>query len=132
MSGIIYLASDSLSCFAISFFSGFLIDLDHLVDYYSHTGFNFRVKHFFVWCRSREFEYLTVFFHSLECLFLLWLAILFFGLGKFWVSLAIGFSQHMFFDLVFNRSFLKTHKFYFLTLRLLKGFRIGDFVQKKI
>ena len=34
----------------------------------------------------------------------------------------------MFFDLIFNRKFLKTHRLYFLTARVMKGFRLRDFL----
>ncbi|TAN59715.1 hypothetical protein EPN16_06685 [bacterium] len=98
------------------------------MDYYLHTGINLRVVNFFHWCNNRKFEYLTLIFHSFELLFILWIVIYMFGLGSFWVALAIGFSQHMILDLFGNGKFLKTHSIYFLTLRAAKGFRIKDFL----
>jgi hypothetical protein len=41
--------------------------------------------------------------------------------------LAIGLSQHMALDIIFNMDKVKTHLFYFLTLRALKGFRFREF-----
>lgn len=127
MSSILYFVFKSVPCFIISFAGGFLIDLDHVLDYYLHTGVNLKVANFFKYYSSLRFEYLTVIFHSFELLFLLWLAIYAFGLGSFWVALAVGFSQHMILDLVGNSKFLKTHSLYFLTIRALKGFRFREF-----
>ena len=131
MSGIIYLASDSLSCFWISFVSGFLIDLDHVLDYYLQEGVNFDVKRFFKICLECRLKHLSVILHSWELLALLWFWIIWFKPGIFWVSFAIGASQHMFFDLVFNRGRVKTHYFYFLSMRLVKGFRFSEFLHKR-
>lgn len=127
MSGILYFLFKSVPCFIISFLSGFLIDLDHILDYYLHTGINLKVSRFFDYCGSRKFEYLTVIFHSFELLFLLWLVIRLFNLGNFWIALAVGFSQHMILDLFGNSKFLKTHSLYFITIRALKGFRFKEF-----
>ena len=129
VSGTIYLASKSESCLIISFVGGFLIDLDHVIDYYLHQGFNLKVRHFLEFCFKRKFTHLTLIFHSLELLILFWLAIYFFKLGNFWLALGLGVTQHMLFDLVVNRDIFKTPYFYFLTLRILNGFRVKEFKQ---
>lgn len=130
VSGIIYSYYRSLSCGAISFISGFLIDSDHVIDYYLHTGINVNLKRFLRFCYEHQFEYLSLIFHSFELLIFLWGTIAAFGLGPFWISFAIGMSQHMLFDLVFNAGELKTHYFYFFSLRALKGFRVKEFLRK--
>lgn len=127
VSGILYFVFHSLSCVLISFASGFLIDVDHLIDYYRITGFNCKVKQFFYYCNTHKLEYLSIYFHSIEFLIMLWIAIYVMKSGQFWISLAIGFSQHMIFDLIFNRTDLKTHYFYFLTIRALNGFNVDKF-----
>mgnify|MGYP001570131313 FL=1 len=129
VSGTIYLASKSKSCLIISFIGGFLIDLDHVLDYYLHEGFNLKVRRFYEFCVKCKFTHLTLIFHSLECLILFWSAIYWFKLGNFWLALALGITQHMLFDLVVNRDIFKTPYFYFLTLRILNGFRVKEFKQ---
>ena len=127
-SSVIYFVFRSLPCLIISFISGFLIDLDHLLDYYSQEGLGLNFRRFYQWCNEHKLKFTILIFHSLELLFLLWWAIYFFKLGQFWISLAIGFSQHMLFDVVFNRNDIKTPYFYFITARALKGFRLRDFI----
>lgn len=83
--------------------------------------------HFYDYCTQRKFKYLSIIFHSIELAILLWLIIYIFKLGNFWIALAIGFSQHMLFDIIFNRNNIKTHYLYFITLRILKGFRVQEF-----
>lgn len=129
-SSAIYLIFKSLPCFIISFISGFLIDLDHLLDYYVQEGITLKFEKFYEWCFGRKFKYSTLILHSLEFLFLLWFLIYVFWLGQFWLSLAIGFSQHMIFDLIFNQNILKTHKFYFLTIRIYERFHLKEFLRK--
>lgn len=126
-SSVIYAVSKSIPCFLVSFISGFLIDLDHLLDYYIQEGISLDFGKFYNHCIEHRFKYLTIIFHSLELLFLLWGIIYIFKLGPFWLALTIGFSQHMLFDLIFNQDIIKTDKFYFLTLRIYRKFRLEKF-----
>lgn len=80
---------------------------------------------------NNEFNRLSIILHSWELLIALWLAVVIFRLGVFWISLAIGFSQHMFFDLIFNSGRLKTHFLYFLVLRVLNKFNQDKFLHQK-
>lgn len=130
VSSIIYSYYRSLSCGVISFISGFLIDIDHVIDYYLHQGINLKVRRFLRFYHERQFTYLSVVFHSFELLLLLWGVIAALKLGPFWISFAIGMSQHMLFDLVINAKELKTHYFYFFSIRALKGFRAKEFLTK--
>ena len=116
-----------MACFVISFIGGFLIDIDHFIDYYIQEGPSLNFSRFYHYCVERRFIYLSLIFHSLEFLFLLWFLIYAFKLGIFWISLSIGISQHMLFDIIGNSAHLKTHSFYFITLRALKGFRFNEF-----
>lgn len=131
-SSAIYLVFKSIPCFVISFISGFLIDLDHLFDYYAQEGVTLDFGKFYSYCVNHRFKYIILIFHSLELLFLLWLLIYIFKLGQFWLSLTIGFSQHMIFDLIFNQDIVKTHKFYFLTVRIFEKFHLKKFLQNDI
>ena len=130
ISGILYGYYRCLSCGVISFIAGFLIDIDHVIDYYLHQGINLNLRRFLRFCYEHQFEYLSVIFHSFELLIILWGAIAVLKLGPFWISIAIGMSQHMLFDLVLNAKELKTHYFYFFSIRALKGFRVKEFLAR--
>ncbi len=129
-SAIIYYFTRSLAASLISFAGGFLIDLDHLIDYYLHEGISLRFGHFVNWCYERKFIRASLILHSLELILLLWAFIYFLELGIFWVSLAIGLTQHMLFDFIFNSDVIKTHNFYFFTARAMKGFRFKEFIRQ--
>lgn len=126
-SSIIYGATKSVSCFIVSFISGFFIDLDHLIDYYLQEGLSLKFGDFINYCVERRFKYLILILHSLEYIILLWLIIYLYKLGIFWISLGLGLSQHMLFDIIFNKDIVKTQYFYLITLRAIKGFRFKEF-----
>lgn len=69
--------------------------------------------------------------HSLEFLFIFWSLIYVLKLNEYWIAAAIGFTQHMFFDILTNYVGLKG---YFLAYRMLVGFetkKIINFEAKK-
>ena len=57
----------------------------------------------------------------MELVFLLWIIISVFKLGIFWIAFAVGLTQHMILDLLFNRQ-LNIYT-YFLIFRIMKGFK---------
>jgi len=102
--------------------AGIFIDVDHIFDYYLQRGITLKIKSIYSWCLEREFNFLFLFFHSLELVFLLWIAISVFKLGIFWVAFAIGITQHMVLDILFNKDVVYSYS-YFLTFRIMKKFR---------
>jgi len=102
--------------------AGILIDLDHLVDYYLQQPPTIKVRVIYDWFIKRRFEFIFLFLHSLELLVVLWTGISVFRLGIPWIALAVGLSQHMIFDIIFNRGKLYSYT-YFLSFRLMKRFR---------
>lgn len=114
----------SLFYSTISFLAGILIDLDHLLDYYVHKGLDKPlnlnwIKDFYITCTDIKFDKLYLVLHSFELLTLFWLVIYKFSLGKFWIAIAIGFTQHMLLDKIGN----PVHPLmYFLLFRIYNKF----------
>jgi hypothetical protein len=98
--------------------AGILIDIDHVFDYYSQRGVTLKIKKIYVWCAETEYNFLFLWLHSLELVILLWLIISFLKLGIFWISFAIGITQHMLLDILFNPVYPYA---YFLSYRIIKG-----------
>jgi len=121
LSAVIYYFSHSLPAFFGSLIGGILIDVDHVFDYFIQEGINFRIKYFFNWCYNNKWNKVTLIFHSIELLVFLWFIVLYFNLGLFWIGIAIGMTQHLILDIVFNTDL--NPKSYFFTLRFLNGFK---------
>ena len=122
ISSFVYYVFNSLPAFISSLVGGLLIDIDHLIDYYLDQGINFKVRNFFIWCHSDHWTRLTLFLHSFELVFILWGSIIVFNLGVVWVGFAIGFSQHLVFDMIFNGKKIKVYSYFFL-YRFANGFK---------
>lgn len=122
ISGILYFIYNSFSVFISSLIGGILIDIDHLLDYYIHRGMDFKIRDFFNWCYENQWDTLILFFHSIELMFILWLIISIFNLGIFWIGLAIGISQHIILDIIFNSEMINIFSYFFI-FRFIKGFR---------
>lgn len=115
--------------------AGILIDLDHLVDFYRHNKAEllspFKIyKDLKDWCLGLKFDVVYIFLHSLELVFLIWLLILIFTLGLFWIAIAVGITQHMILDIVFNARYFLPPQGYFFIYRLKKGFKKNSLLQK--
>jgi len=100
--------------------SGVLIDIDHLFDYYLQGKPTFNILRIYKWFINKQFRIVIIVFHSLEMLLLLWLAISYFKMGIVWVAFAIGLTQHMLLDMLFNPA--RTYALFFL-YRLVNGFK---------
>lgn len=122
ISTLVYVIFDSFSAFITSLIGGILIDIDHFFDYYAEEGFSFRIKHFISWCYKQKWQRITLLFHSIELVFILWFIISYFRLGIFWVGFAIGVTQHIVFDIISNNRIVNVF-FYFFVFRFIKGFK---------
>ncbi|MBN2453336.1 MAG: hypothetical protein JXB40_03640 [Candidatus Omnitrophica bacterium] len=113
----------SIGCAIISFMAGTLIDLDHLIDYYASFGFTLNIKDIYRACHDVKLKKLYLILHSYEILILLWAVIFAFGLSKYWIAIAIGFTQHIFIDQITNEV---NPMGYFLAYRFSKKFKKED------
>ena len=78
------------------------------------------MKRIYCVCLRIRFKKLYLLAHSYELIAALWLAIWVFSLSNAWKALAIGITQHLVFDQITN----PINRFgYFLTYRIMKGFR---------
>ena len=111
----------------VSFLAGIFIDLDHFLDYYLHHGRKIKLRQFYNFFTKGEMEFVVLVFHSFELIIALWLAIALFRLGIFWLALAVGLTQHMFFDLLANA--VKPQA-YFVIYRIKKSFKKEHFFRK--
>ena len=96
---------------------GFLIDLDHVLEYFIVFGANFNLKYFF---ESRQFlssDMIRIYFHAWEYLpLLLILAFIFRKKEKLkiaLVTLALAGAVHLVSDVLINDSYFKYYSIYY-------------------
>lgn len=106
-----------------SFMTGTLIDFDHYFDYYANHHFTLSLRKVYEASEATDFTHLYLLLHSYELVAILWIACLIFSLGPVWKGIAIGLTQHMIVDQFTNPM---TFKGYFLSYRILKGFKKED------
>ena len=117
----------------LCFFSGVLIDVDHLIEHVIHFGLkNLKLKEFYQTCAKltkREEEggvkKLYLFLHAGEIAILLWVGFVLFR-NIYLLSLALGYTGHLILDAANNA--LKPWA-YFLTLRIKNGFDTTKFIK---
>ncbi len=120
ISGFLYFIFRSATAFWVSFLSGILMDIDHILDYYIQKKITLRMRKIYLWHIKNDYDFLFLYLHSLELVVMLWVAIFVFKLGIFWIALAIGMTQHIILDIFFNPIY--TYAYLFL-YRLAKGFK---------
>ena len=112
VSFFVYLYFKSVSCAMISFLSGILIDIDHIFDFLlNHSIKEYRT--FFKKCYELDFKKLVLLLHSYELTIILWLYVALASYNKYWLCFAIGFTQHMLLDVLFNPLGLKGYSMIF-------------------
>lgn len=116
---------DALLCFL----SGFLIDVDHLFDYYMNRSFTLNIKKIHDACRNKELDRFFILFHGTEFIILLWGGVFLSGMNRYLMAITVGVSQHLFFDHLFNP--IKPAA-YFLAYRISKGFKPEHFISRPL
>jgi len=106
----------------IAFFaSSFLIDIDHLFDYFISNGFKIIFpRDLLHWSYFVKIKKTILLFHSFELIFALWIIVSFFQLGIIWIAVGLGLTIHIITDQLTNSVSALT---YFLTYRFIKGFK---------
>lgn len=116
----VYAATGSWKMAAGCFLAGIFIDFDHLIDYWREHPLSTDIGHFFTTCDDYQLKKAYLYIHSLELALpfalLAWLT-----RCPWIIGFVIGWSQHMLFDYLGNKTGWKT---YFFTHRLLVGFEI--------
>lgn len=105
----------SISCFL----AGWLVDIDHIWDFYKNVGKGFNIKRFVNAFDNGEIKKAYLYLHSYELLFGL-IFLCFFTHFNYLLSFTtLGFAIHLVFDQVFNPVKPLT---YFITYRILNSY----------
>lgn len=118
----------SAKCAILSFGAGILIDLDHPLDYMLTNNFRLDIRDMYRSYLAVSIKKAYLIFHSYELIILLWLSIGFFSLSNAWKAAAIGFTQHIVFDALYNRINALA---YFFTYRLINNFDAIKLITRK-
>lgn len=103
-----------------SFLAGWLLDVDHIWDYYKNGCRRFSVRRFLDAMDNGEIKKTYLYLHSYELLLIL-ISLCFVTRFHYLLSFTtLGFAIHLFFDQLFNPVNPFT---YFLTYRILRGYR---------
>ena len=87
---------------AVSFLAGFLIDADHIIDYYLNREFTFNIKKIYHSCLVMDLKRVYLVLHSYELIAFLWTVIYIFSLSKLWQAITLGLTQHIILDQITN------------------------------
>ena len=107
------------------FFAGFLIDADHLIDYFITHPLTLDFRRIYKACLNVDMKRVLVIFHSFELAALVWAIGLLSPAGKIGIAAAVGISQHLILDQLFNPVRPLT---YFLIYRISNGFKTECFM----
>lgn len=119
ISSVVYLVTNSPVNAVTSFAAGVFIDLDHLFDYYANFGFTYRLKEIYRALADVKLKKVYLFLHSIELLIVFWVFIFLIPLKSIYLAVAIGMTQHVFFDFLYNPVIPRG---YFLFYRINKNF----------
>lgn len=128
LGGGIWAFTHSFIAGLLCFFSGTLIDIDHLIDYVINSGLKgFSVKEFYWTClklphqkEQSKIKKVYLIFHAWEIAILLWAGCLLFK-NIYLLAMALGYTAHVLMDNAVHHVF---HPFfYFIIYRLRRDFR---------
>ena len=131
LGGGVWLLTQSLLAGLLCFFSGFLIDVDHLIDYIINTGFknfNFRNIYRIYLKMPKEYKENTVdklylIFHVGEIVILLWVSFIFFR-NIYLIAITLAVTAHLIMDSMAGKVKPQT---YFISYRMKKNFKASEF-----
>jgi len=126
----------SLYAGLICFLSGFLLDIDHIIEYIVHYGpRDLTIKNVYLACaqtHEQEGEYqfrkLYLIFHSTEIAIVLWVLALYTKNVYLFVS-ALGYSTHLILDYMGNISIFRPQS-YFVIWRAINKFQTNKLLRK--
>jgi hypothetical protein len=122
----VWFFTKSVYAAVLCFVSGFLMDLDHVLEYIIHYGWKaFNIKKLYLACEQTPkqegelaFRKLYFVFHAAEFMLVLWVLTIFLR-NKYILALTLGYSAHLVMDYIGNSAHLK---FYFISWRALNSF----------
>jgi len=110
------LISPSIACFLV----GWLVDVDHIWDFYKNGCRGFNIKRFVYAMENGEIKKIYLYFHSYELLLVLVVLCYFTHFNYILSFTTIGFATHLFLDQIFNN--INTFS-YFITYRILNDYK---------
>lgn len=120
ISSAVYILTNSTMNTVASFLAGIFIDMDHFIDYYLNYGFSYKFKEIYKAVSEVRLSKIYVLLHSYELLAIFWALIFIVPLSNLYLAIAIGFTQHIFLDQIYNPAVTKA---YFLSYRVSKKFK---------
>ncbi|MFH1776436.1 MAG: hypothetical protein ABH952_02600 [Candidatus Omnitrophota bacterium] len=135
LGAVVGFMTKSLYAGIICFIAGFLIDLDHVIEYVIHYGWeNFTIAKFYQACEQTGkkhgtlgFQRLYLIFHSIELMFSLWIIALF-TKNIYVFAFTMGYSVHLLCDCLGNRHLYTSS--YLIAVRAIKKFRTVKLFKK--
>ncbi|MEI7541947.1 MAG: hypothetical protein WCJ94_01685 [bacterium] len=112
---------------AMSLFLGFLVDVDHVIDYIREEG-TFNMKGLFKKSYLGDFHHFYVIFHAYEYILIAWIVGFFTHNYTFSIVFTVAYLSHMLPDQLMNNT--KTFG-YFMTYRIYKKFVMTEFFYNK-
>lgn len=100
---ILYFIFKSIPLSIAAFLSGFLIDMDHVLECYINFGKKFNVWQTIKICENYELKKAHLFLHSYELILVYSVLVYWFYLGPVWYGIALGLAFHLILDGIFNR-----------------------------
>ena len=114
--------------FMAGILGGFLIDLDHLIDYFLAFGWNFRLDYFLNGYQFFKYEKLYIAFHGWEYVFIALILVLILK-NKIAKTILLALAFGMFFHLSVDSAIHEIRpKTYFVTHRLKNNFELEKLV----
>ncbi len=121
---LIYIFFKSWKLAFLAFFSGILMDIDHLVDYFLVYKTDLEVKKFLTGCQFLESKKAYIFLHGWEWIGVILLVGFLAGFMQPAIAMALGIFGHLVVDQTLG--FKHEPLFYFLTYRFIKNFNFED------
>ena len=87
----------SWAMFAVSFLSGVLVDVDHVLDYVRQHPSRYDIVHFFRTCEEYRLKKVYLWLHSIEFLLPIGIAA-YFTQSVYLTGFSLGLAQHLIFD----------------------------------
>lgn len=116
---VTFLTTKTIYPSIVCFLTGWLVDVDHIWDFYKNGCRGFSIKRFLHAMDNGEIKKTYLYFHSYELLLLL-VSLCFVTRFNFLLSFAtLGLAIHLFFDQIFNPV---NPLSYFITYRILRGY----------
>lgn len=111
----------------MAFAAGVAPDIDHIMDFVIDRRRITRYREMYETMLRVDVKRIYLVFHTIELVIVLWICIIAFSLNKYWIAVAVGFTQHLLLDCLGNPV---TPLGYFFTYRVRHRFIAEKIVEK--